>query len=119
MKPGDRIKALRKERGLSQSELGEIVGLTFSALSAIEVNKNSPSWELIVELSNFFEVSTDYLLKGIETERTISKSELEILEVLRGDRDMTNAMMEVAKVKKKAISFTRSYAAANQNAVLG
>jgi hypothetical protein len=64
-------------------------------------------------------VSADYLLQGIETDRTISESEQEILEVLRKDEAMTNAVMEFAKVKKKAISFTRSYAAANQNAVVG
>ena len=119
MNAGSRIKNLRKNKKLSQIELAELMGLTSSAMSAIEVGKNNPTAELLIKLSDFFSVSTDYLLKGIETERTISKSEQEILEVLRGDKDMTNAMMEVAKVKKKAISFTRSYAETNQNTAMG
>ena len=116
---GNRVKKLRKERGLNQTELGDIVGLTFSGISAIESSKSNPSSDVIIKLSDFFEVSADYLLRGVETERTISEAEQEILEVLRKDEAMTSAVMEFAKVKKKAISFTRSYAAASQNAVMG
>lgn len=119
MNAGSRIKNLRKNKNLSQTELARLMGLTSGAMSAIEVGKNNPTAELLINLSDFFNVSTDYLLKGVESERTISESEQEILSVLREDKAMTNAMMEVAKVKKKAISFTRSYAAANQNAVMG
>ena len=119
MNAGSRIKNLRKNKNLSQTELAQLMGLTSGAMSAIEVGKNHPTAELLIKLSDFFNVSTDYLLKGVESERTISESEQEILEVLRKDEAMTNAVMEFAKVKKKAISFTRSYAAANQNAVMG
>ena len=118
MSIGTRLKSLRKKSGLNQRELGEIVGLTYSAISAMESDKCNLTSDVIIKLSQFFGVSADYLLTGIETERTISETEQEIIEVLRGDRDMTNAVMEFAKVKKKAISFTRSYAADNQNAVM-
>ena len=117
MKIGERIKILRKEKNWNQAELGAKIGLGDRAVSSIEKGINAPSAEIVIKLSEIFEVSTDYLLKGIETERTISESEQEILEVLRRDEAMTSAVMEFAKVKKKAISFTRSYAAANQNAV--
>jgi transcriptional regulator with XRE-family HTH domain len=110
---------LRKKNNLNQTELGEIVGLSYGAVGAIESGRNDPSTDTIIKLSNFFKVSADYLLQGIETDRTISESEQEILEVLRKDEAMTNAVMEFAKVKKKAISFTKSYTAANQNAVMG
>lgn len=33
---GERVRALRKSKGLTQSDLGNKVGLTFSAISAIE-----------------------------------------------------------------------------------
>ncbi len=78
-------------------------------ISVIEASKSKPTLELLTELSEFFQVSTDYLLKGMDTEQTISKNEQEILDVLREDKAMTNAMMEVAKVKKKAINYLRGY----------
>ena len=116
---GQRVKQLRKAKGWNQTELGEKIELSCGGVAGIEVDRVDPSKKVILKLSEIFEVSTDYLLKGIETERTISESEQEILEVLRKDEAMTNAVMEFAKVKKKAISFTRSYAAASQNAVMG
>ena len=119
MSIGTRIKELRKKHELNQTELGEIVGLSYGAIGAIESGRNDPSTDTIIKLSNFFKVSADYLLQGIETERTISEAEQEILSVLREDKAMTNAVMEFAKVKKKAISFTRSYATANQNTAMG
>jgi len=42
-------------------------------------------------------------LTGNEEPTGISKEEKEIIEVLRGDKDMTNAVMEFAKVKKKRL----------------
>ena len=118
MSIGNRIKELRKKKDLNQTELGEKLGLKTSTVSAMEVDRSSLTDETIIKLSEIFEVSTDYLLKGIETEQTISETEQEIIKVLREDKAMTNAVMEFAKVKKKAISFTRSYAAASQNAAM-
>ena len=111
MNIGERIKILRKEKNWNQTELGEKIGLGDKAVSSIEKGRNAPSAELIIKLSEIFEVSTDYLLKGVETERRISETEQEILEVLRGDKDMTNAVMEFARVKKKVINFTKNYTA--------
>ncbi len=115
----DRLKKLRKSKNLTQTELATSTGISLKTINTVENGKCDLSTEQLAILSDFFNVSIDYLVKGVESERTISETEQEILEVLRGDRDMTNAVMEFAKVKKKAISFTRSYAAANQNAVMG
>lgn len=57
-----RILQLRKERGLSQKELGEAVGLSHKAISTIESGTRSTTIEKLVALSRFFGVSTDYLL---------------------------------------------------------
>jgi transcriptional regulator with XRE-family HTH domain len=119
MDMGERIKIARKAKGWSQIELAEKIGLTSGGMSGIESNKRDASKTTIVKLSETLGVSADYLLFGVENKQAITESEQEILEVLREDKAMTNAVMEFAKVKKKAISFTRSYAAANQNAVMG
>lgn len=118
MNIGTRIKTLRTQKKWNQSELGEKLGLGFGAISSFENGKNNPSIEIVEKLSIIFGVSTDYLITGKEGTNEISEQEREILSVLREDKAMTNAMMEVAKVKKKAISFTRSYAAANQNVAM-
>ena len=57
-----RIYKLRKQRGLSQKELGEAVGLSHKAISTIESGSRSTTIEKLVLLADFFGVSTDYLL---------------------------------------------------------
>ena len=57
-----RICELRKQRGLSQKELGEAVGLSHKAISTIESGSRSTTIEKLVLLADFFGVSTDYLL---------------------------------------------------------
>ena len=57
-----RIYELRKQRGLSQKELGEAVGLSHKAISTIVSGSRSTTIEKLVLLADFFGVSTDYLL---------------------------------------------------------
>ena len=57
-----RVYELRKQRGLSQKELGEIVGLTHKSIRTIESGLSSTSIEKLILLAQFFGVSTDYLL---------------------------------------------------------
>ena len=112
MNAGSRIRALRKNKNnLSQAKLAAIMELTSASMSSIELGKSNPTSDLIIKLSQFFEVSTDYLLTGKQETKEISAEEREILDVLRKDEAMTDAVMEVAKVKKKAISYLGSYAA--------
>lgn len=109
MDMGERIKKARKAKGWSQSELAEKIGLTSGGMSGIESNKRDASKTIIIKLSEILEVSADYLLFGIETKLTLSESEKEILEILREDKAMTNAVMQFAKVKKKAISYLENH----------
>lgn len=61
-----RISELRKQRGFTQKELGEAVGLSYKAISTLESGTRSTTIEKLVALADFFQVSTDYLL-GKET----------------------------------------------------
>lgn len=59
---GQRIKALRKERKLTQTELGDILGYTNRQYQRMEYGEiNVPSLTLI-KLADYFGVTTDYLL---------------------------------------------------------
>ena len=62
-----RVYQLRKQRGLSQKELGEAVGLSHKSISTIESELSSTSIEKLILLAKFFGVSTDYLL-GLKDE---------------------------------------------------
>ncbi len=61
---GQRIKDLRKEKGLTQQELAELVGVSQNLISKIEPGMRVPSVDLFAELSRVFEVSLDYLVLG-------------------------------------------------------
>lgn len=62
MKLDQKIARLRKERGWSQSELGERVGVHIAHLSRLENGKSQPSVELLQKLARVFEVTMDYLV---------------------------------------------------------
>ncbi len=66
MNIADRIQYLRKSKGLSQEELAEKVGVSRQAVSKWESEQSTPDIEKIIVMSEFFEVTTDYILKGIE-----------------------------------------------------
>lgn len=66
MNMADRIQYLRKEKGISQEELADQAGVSRQAVSKWESGQSMPDLEKIILLSNFFEVTTDYILKGIE-----------------------------------------------------
>ena len=67
----DRIKALRERKGYTQSDLAKQLGITRSSVNAWELGISVPSTQYIVELSQIFKVSTDYLL-GVDSSATIS-----------------------------------------------
>ena len=58
----NRLRQLRKERDLYQSDIAKIIGVTTSAYSFYENEKRDMSPETVKILANFFGVSTDYLL---------------------------------------------------------
>ena len=59
---GEKIKNLRENAEINQTELGKKVNMTQRKISYIECGKCEPSIEDIISLCNYFEVSADYLL---------------------------------------------------------
>lgn len=60
---GDKILNMRKARGWSQEELADRVGVTRQAVSRWEANSAKPDADKIVDISDLFGVSADYLLR--------------------------------------------------------
>lgn len=59
---GEKIRNLREDADLNQTELGKAINMTQRKISYIECGKYEPSMEDIVTLCRFFNVSSDYLL---------------------------------------------------------
>lgn len=57
----ERLKRLRKSKGLKQQELAEILGIKRNTYSDWENGKTEPSFDNLVKLADFFEVSLDWL----------------------------------------------------------
>ena len=62
----NRIQQLRKEKGISQEQLANDIGVSRQAVSKWESQQNLPDLDKVVTLSKYFQVSTDYLLMGKE-----------------------------------------------------
>lgn len=82
----DRIKHLREESKLTQTDLAKKLGITRSGVNAWEMGISVPSTQYIVELANLFKVSTDYLL-GMKSTVTInaeglSESDVQLLNTI-------------------------------------
>jgi len=67
----DRIKSLREQQNMTQSDLAKQLGITRSSVNAWEMGISVPSTQYIVELAYIFNVSTDYLL-GVNTTSTVN-----------------------------------------------
>ena len=64
MNIGQRIREVRKERGLSQEELAEKIGLNRSYLSLVENGRSSPTFEFIERVSRGLEIDIRSLILG-------------------------------------------------------
>ena len=70
MNISDRIQHLRKAKGLSQEDLADKIGVSRQSVSKWESEQSAPDIEKIILMSDFFDVTTDFLLKGIEPARS-------------------------------------------------
>ena len=61
-----RLYRLRKERGISQEELADIVGVSRQAVQKWESGASQPNMDNLVAISTYFGVTLDYLLKGTQ-----------------------------------------------------
>lgn len=60
----ERLKQLRKKKGITQEELGKILGVGKSTICQYERGTRKPDIEMLKRIAQFFGVSIDYLLGG-------------------------------------------------------
>ncbi|WP_042683149.1 helix-turn-helix domain-containing protein [Anaerosalibacter massiliensis] len=66
---GDRLKKLRKERHITQEELAKNIGVSTSMVGMYETGARKASYKVLVKISKYFNVSTDYLLGKTEEKK--------------------------------------------------
>ncbi len=59
---GERLRALRNEKGVGQDRLAKELGLSNASISYWETGKQEPCASAVFKLASYFDVSADYLL---------------------------------------------------------
>ena len=108
MTVGDRIRARRKELGLTQEELGDKLGYKRSAVCKLEKEENNITIERISKIASVLETTPGYLLgwdehPAVDYEYTFEKANNEItatLEVLnsRGRRKVIEYAKDITMI---------------------
>lgn len=92
-----RLKELRIDAGLKQSELAKKLDISPSTIGMYEQGRRSADQETLLKISDFFNVSTDYLL-GKSNEREIN----EFIEKLDSPKDIKNMLKIFTELSEEA-----------------
>ena len=71
---GTRMKELRTSRNLKQDEMANILGIAPSTVGAYERNTREPTFELVVKMADYFNVSLDYMFCRTDDKRTLDEA---------------------------------------------
>ena len=70
---GEKLKKLRKARGLSQEQLADQLNVSRQAISKWELGESTPDTDNLIALSDYYGVSLDYLLRHQEVPEVSEK----------------------------------------------
>lgn len=109
----DRLKKLRISAGLNQTELGKIIGVGKTTISMYETGNSTPSDEIKLKITEYFNVSVDYLfgktdIKNHESSNikcpTKNNYEDELLTGFRAlSKDDQEELLEILRMKLRKI----------------
>jgi transcriptional regulator with XRE-family HTH domain len=105
---GNRLKELRKAKGLTQGELGEMIGVKKSIVCLYEKEQRNPSIESIIDFVQIFGVTADYLLgtdcliktftnKKESKIKAFTKEEVDFIEELKRHKDIYDVLVQDPK----------------------
>lgn len=102
---GERLLLLRNKNGLTQEELAEQLDVSRQSISKWELNKTLPDVEKLIQLSEIYQVSIDYLIKGkeerIDTETQEEKLQEEKLQQEQVSEKEETVQAENEKAERK------------------
>lgn len=104
---GPRIAALRKEAGLSQTELAQRLKISPSAVGMYEQGRREPSSQTLVAMAKCFGVSTDFLLTGQAQSQTEGDALQQMLlsRITSADRRLENRVDRPFSRQELAVLF--------------
>ena len=70
---GKRIQTFRKQKGMSQQDLSDCLGITRQAISKWELDQTLPDLETLVKMAELFEISLNELIGVEENSKSISE----------------------------------------------
>lgn len=70
-----KIKNLRQQKNLSQSELAKIIGVSQKSISDYEIGKTQPDYDTLIKFANYFHTTIDNLL-GYQNPYLLDRSSL-------------------------------------------
>lgn len=116
---GDRLKLLRKERGITQQELADAIGISKGGLCYYENTNRAPDITVLEKFADFFKVSADYLLG--RTNAQTQKAKLQAVCNYTGLSDKSVSLLAELKEKNpqqlKAVNFLLEQAAEDMDIV--
>lgn len=80
---GDAVRAIRKERGMTQKKLAERSGLSANALCSIEKNVSFPSKETVKRICEALDIPVSYLLFFSISDEDVPADKLKIFHGLK------------------------------------
>ena len=98
-----KIKLLRKDNSLTQSDLADKLNCSLSKIGMLETNKRDPTKDDLIMLSNIFNISVDYLL-GLDDEKYAINKRLQNI-----DRISTHRFRKIEKLPDEALSQLDDY----------
>lgn len=104
---GKRLRELRTERKLNQSDCAEIFNISSSAIGSYERNEREPAYSHLVAFADFYKVSLDYLLCRSEERLTVNdyiKLKTHDLTNILNSYDITVHGYELTTEDKKTLS---------------
>jgi transcriptional regulator with XRE-family HTH domain len=105
---GDKIKNLRKKKGLTQQALSDVIDVSRSTIGMVEKDLQGTGNETLIKLADFFGVTVDYLLsynEPIESTEEIKKEKDYSLSI----KDQENIDDEAKKIiEELSMSFSKN-----------
>ena len=113
------LRTLRKQRGLTQAQLAEAMGVTTGAVSKWEKGQSTPELGLLMELADFFDLSVDALL-GFAPRSNDKTTTAERLKTLKREKRLKEGVFEAEKaLQRYPNDFRIVYESAELYQVLG
>lgn len=76
---GTNLERIRKDKKISQSQLGEILGLTQQMISSYEKDLSSPNIDILIKIAEYFNVSIDMLVGHVVDTKESNSSQARLL----------------------------------------